>query len=249
MHTKLQAAITLDVDWASDETLDYCMDLLARHKAKATWFITHASGGLKRIRAMKPSFDIGIHPNFLPHSTQGRTEKEIVAQLLKICPEAKMMRTHSLVQSTPLLARIMRAFPAVKLDVSLLMPYAKHVQPFDYFLESGGRTRSMLRAPYIWEDAYAMNVPRPDFHFDPRRFSGTGIKIFNFHPIHIALNSADMAPYRALKKKHKADFSELDLMQIFQYRQNKTLGTEDFLLQLLNHKNVKINRLSTAAGL
>ena len=35
--------LTFDIDWASDEVLGYCIDLVESFGVKATWFATHAT--------------------------------------------------------------------------------------------------------------------------------------------------------------------------------------------------------------
>lgn len=54
--------ITLDVDWANDEVIEYSTKLLEKYNVKATIFATHESELLK---FLEKKFEIGIHPNFI----------------------------------------------------------------------------------------------------------------------------------------------------------------------------------------
>ena len=57
--------LTLDIDWAHDEVLNDTIDLLESSGIKATWFATHDTKVLERLR-VNQNFEIGIHPNFNP---------------------------------------------------------------------------------------------------------------------------------------------------------------------------------------
>lgn len=52
--------LTFDIDWASDEVLEYCIDIIEKANVKATWFVTHETPLLERLRA-NPNFELGIH--------------------------------------------------------------------------------------------------------------------------------------------------------------------------------------------
>ena len=58
-------SITLDIDWAIDEVVTYCLDLLNAANVKGTFFATHASPIIDLIESS--GHEIGIHPNFLPN--------------------------------------------------------------------------------------------------------------------------------------------------------------------------------------
>ena len=57
--------LTFDIDWASDFVLEYCIDLIESAQVKATFFVTHETPLLERLRE-NPNFELGIHPNFNP---------------------------------------------------------------------------------------------------------------------------------------------------------------------------------------
>ncbi len=68
-----RAAITLDVDWAPDFMIDAAAQALVDREVKATWFVTHASPAVERLREHPDLFELGIHPNFLAGSSHGAT--------------------------------------------------------------------------------------------------------------------------------------------------------------------------------
>ncbi|MDE5591400.1 MAG: hypothetical protein K2I63_00360 [Helicobacter sp.] len=98
--------LTFDVDWASDFVLEYCIELLYKAKRKVTWFATHQTPLLDRIREI-PFFELGIHPNFNPllegNFCYGNHYAKVLEYYLKIVPEAKVMRSHSLGLSSRIL--------------------------------------------------------------------------------------------------------------------------------------------------
>jgi len=237
MIKKTKVAVTIDTDWASDEVIEYTFEILLKHRVKTTWFITHDSKIIRRLFSHSDIFEIGIHPNFLPNSTQGSTFSDIMSHLLSIYPKAKIMRTHSLYQSTPMFEAVLKNYPAIKADLSLFLPYEKNINPFKFYV-CGGKSSYIIRIPYVWEDDMEMVLPKPAFKFDIKRFSGKGIKIFDFHPLHIALNSATLGPYEKLKN-NSSELLTVKLNDVFKFRQTKNAGVEDFLKDLLSNQDVR----------
>ena len=120
--------LTLDIDWAPDFVIDGIAGLLQEKNVRATWFVTHASpavAGSEASRAVRVRYS----PNFLPASTHGATPLQVIRHCLELAPEALSMRTHGLVQSTPLLSQVMSATSIVA-DVSLFLPQVPHLRPF-----------------------------------------------------------------------------------------------------------------------
>ena len=62
--------ITLDIDWAPDFIIKKVDEILKEKGVKATWFVTHNSAYLNNL-AKNKNYELGIHPNFLPNTTQG----------------------------------------------------------------------------------------------------------------------------------------------------------------------------------
>ena len=60
------AALTFDIDWAPDWMIEEVASILIEHNVKTTWFVTHASPAIDKLRQMPELFELGIHPNRLP---------------------------------------------------------------------------------------------------------------------------------------------------------------------------------------
>lgn len=223
--------ITLDIDWAPDFVIDFVAEQLIKHQVCATWFVTHASPAIERLRQYPNLFELGIHPNFLAGSTHGTTPNEILSHCMNLVPEATSVRTHGLVQSTPLLSRIMARTP-VTTDVSLFLPHTPGLQPTEYIWQR----RTLLRIPYFWEDDFEMERSKPIWDLAPLLALGEGLKIFDFHPIHVYLNSLDMGPYTVLKQQVRK-LSEATRVDVDPFV-HVGIGTQTLFMELVQHLSV-----------
>ncbi|MCS6795533.1 MAG: hypothetical protein RMJ97_01230 [Raineya sp.] len=231
---KLQVAFTVDIDWAPDFTIKELADFFLENSVKCTWFITHNSGVIEYLLQFKEMFDFGIHPNFLPNSTQGKNEDEIISNVLKIV-NTKIVRTHALVQSSPLLKKFYSKYD-LTIDVSLFLPEQDNLLPHRLYLDNSGKY--IFRIPYFWEDDVASYIPNFEWNSPERFLVGTGLKIFNLHPMYYHLNMANMQGYEELKKK--APLYTLSPDDTKSYT-NTGEGTQTFVKKLVNWlKNEKI---------
>lgn len=185
--------LTFDLDWAPDFAIDSVADLLVERRTRATWLITHASPAVDRLRQHADLFELGIHPNFRSGSTHGSAIDSVLEHCMEIVPEAVSMRTHSLVQSTPLLARVVATTP-IRTDASLLLPRVPGLRPFEQPYDGN----VLLRVPFDWEDDVEMEFAAP--RWDARAvLREPGMRTFNFHPMLVYLNARDMTPYRTVR--------------------------------------------------
>jgi hypothetical protein len=188
-----QMLLTFDVDWAADFMIDPIAGALIAHHVKATWLVTHRSPAIDRLREHPDLFELGIHPNFLEGSSHGSSVGEVLETCLSIVPEATTMRSHALVQSSPILAHLVE-FTDIRCDSSIMLPDAMHVTPVGY-PHAGG---PLVRVPYVWEDDIEMMRPTPQWRLEAER-PAPGLRVFDFHPVHVYLNGSDFGPYRKLK--------------------------------------------------
>ena len=231
MQTLKKYHLTFDIDWAPDFAIDIVLSLLARYNAKATFFVTHQTDILSDIQAH--GHELGIHPNFLVNSSHGKRVAEIMEHVMRLAPSAKIMRTHSLFQSTPMFIEILKNFPQLKLDISVLTYKYPLVKRFDWFYEN----LKIERINYNWEDDIAFFDD--SFSWNSKYLSSE-LNILDFHPIHVALNSCSMKNYNNLKQ-YIGDFNlnKCEIKDIENFR-NNFLGTFDFLENILKSKNQEI---------
>jgi len=221
-------ALTFDIDWAPDYAIKYCLELLESAGCKATFFTTHSTPVNSEI--IHRGHNLGIHPNFLPGSSQGADVQEVISECLRHAPNAWCMRTHALVQSSPLLHEIFSKFPQIKLDVSLFM----HRSNFAHKVTCEFDGVSFERLLYNWEDdaefSSFMKNKMPELFFGE-------LTVFDFHPIHVFLNSTDGREYRRLKSENShISLSSLDIRIAERYL-SKGVGTQSYLKEVLSSKN------------
>ena len=211
----MEFAITLDIDWAPDFVIDAVADRLRRSGTRATWLVTHASPAIERLRGETELFELGLHPNFQSGSSHGDTPEAVLGHCLALVPDAKCLRTHGLVQSTALLEIIMQRTP-IEIDLSLYCDRLAHLSPFSYWWKG----KRLCRAPFFWEDDVEMERPDPLWSPDAL-LKNPGLKIFNFHPVHVYLNGASPEPYRTAKARAG------DLREALPQHFDPLVGTEE----------------------
>ncbi len=226
------SAITLDVDWAPDWAIDHVAGLLVDRGVPATWFITHDCAALKTLRAHPELFELGIHPNFRPNSTQGDTPEAVLQTCMETVPEARAFRSHGLLQSTALLGCILATTP-ISCDVSLYLPGSASLSPVMYHW---GANR-LVRIPYFWQDDFEIKRPEPDWAADHLPLHVPGLKIFAFHPLHICLNSARREEYEAFKARCP-DLTQADEKEMASFVQDGP-GVRDYFLAVLERLQVR----------
>ena len=218
--------LTFDLDWAPDFAIDAVAGLLIERRIRATWLITHASAAVDRLREHSDLFELGIHPNFRSGSTHGTAIDGVLEHCLEIVPHAVSMRTHSLAQSTPLLARVVATTP-IRVDASLLLPRVPGLRPFVQPYDGN----VLVRVPFDWEDDVEMEfaAPRWDAQAVLRE---PGMRTFNFHPMLVYLNAREMTPYRTVR----SSVPKLDALEEAAARPyvNEGIGVGTTLRQLVD---------------
>lgn len=187
--------ITLDIDWAPDWVIEYVAQILIVRNVKATWFVTHQSEAIEKLRERSDLFELGIHPNLLVGSTHGQSYEEVLTHVSELVPNATSMRTHGLAQSSVFLVKAASDYGIVA-DLSLFLPRATHLVPHQIRWHGLG----LWRFPYFWEDDSEMFEETPIWSLADERLNVPGLRIFDFHPIHVLLNTRRVEDYVALKQ-------------------------------------------------
>lgn len=207
------------------------MDLCSKYAAAATIFVTHNSPLLKSAMSKPNLFEFGVHPNFLPRSSHGNSMEEILDYCLEMVPGAVSVRTHGLYQSSPYL--LMAAQKGLINEVSTLLPLHKNLYPVIVPYTTSPLLRT-IKIPYFWEDDVMHKFS--DWDWD-RQVDGGDIEIYDFHPIHVALNSLDDAAYCALKGRLEGQaLDQVSYDTVKDLINNSTSGTRTYLERLLEEK-------------
>ena len=231
-------AFSSDVDWAPEEVIQFTIDLFNRYGIKCTFFATHKSDVLLKNEGER--FEIGLHPNFnnlLNGSAGHGTALSIVKDLQEIYPMARGIRSHSVTQSSVLLDIFVSQ--GFTYDSNIFLPYQTNIKPFRLW-------NDLIRVPYNWEDDVHWEYGRT---FEAQPFFPSILEnhywIFDFHPIHVFLNTDQRQTY--LEAKQYYHFAD----QLRPFINTRRPGTRDFLIQLLefvssNHlKNLTLGEVST----
>ncbi len=143
-----------------------------------------------------------------------------------LVPGAVGVRAHCLIEGTPQLLAYGKA--GLQYDASDLRHGAPGLAPW---LSWTG----VYRIPIWFEDDVQLQLGLPA-ELSTLNWIGDGLKVFNFHPILIALNASDLSGYEALKKtlasegRRLPDATEADVQA---YCQDKQPGIGDLFEALV----------------
>lgn len=214
--------VTFDIDWACDEVLEYCIDLVEAADVPATWFVTHDTKLLARLRKNQ-KFELGVHPNFnnllSGAEASGKNAEDTLKDILKIVPEACSIRSHSLVQSE----RLVDMFIDHGLNYisNFYIPLAENSVLVPWRLWGG-----VTAVPHCWQDNVSMRVSG---HITaPELSERRNILVLDFHPIHVFLNSDSVDRYEAARPYFLTPSS------LVEFRNRRALGACDVLKGVLS---------------
>ena len=211
-------AFSIDIDWAPEEVIIDTLSLFEKYGVKCTIFSTHNSYAV--IKSNRKLFEVAIHPNFNPFLTgTDKQVDDVIDELIELHPDAKGVRSHSLMQSTGINQRF--ADKGLVYDSNLLLPYHHGLKPFKSW-------NGMVRIPYNWEDDVHWTY---GYSFDDCRMNlaDDGLVVFDLHPIHIFLNTDNK--YKEAKKHYN------DPDKLISLRNTEIKGTRDLLISLLRYIN------------
>ena len=173
--------LTFDTDWAPQFVLDHVLGMAAEAGVAATAFCTGPCdlppGG---------KIEAALHPNFLPGSTQGENEDQVLDYLQGHWPGAVGMRSHSLYWHSGLYQKLNQR--GLIYDSSLIMPLHPGLLPVKF--------RGVTRFPIWWSEGVLFRCGLGLEAFDPPGLGRQGLKVLLFHPIHVYLNTSDLDSQR-----------------------------------------------------
>ncbi len=187
--------LSIDIDWAHDTVIEDTLELIEAAGVKACFFITHDTPLLGRLRN-NPLFELGIHPNFDPllRGDSNASAQDIISNLALIVPDAKVLRSHAMTTS----GRWLELYRDVGLThLSNYLMFGDHnIHPFH-------QLNGLIEAPvYFADDGLLYQRATNSITFDIRRdlgATGGGLQVYNFHPIHLFLNTDSLDRYSAIR--------------------------------------------------
>lgn len=213
-------AISFDSDWVPDEVLQYCVDLLAPYNVPATFFMTSQTS------VPLIGYEVGIHPYFPSFDLTKH-----IAERMNEYPKAKGSRSHSLF-FTERLRESYKKFP-LKYQSNTMLYKQASIKPHLI-------SKRILDIPLFWMDYFALEVEgQKGIDINNFDLESPGIKVFDFHPVHIYINTCSLGHYEKAKQYNKQPD------QLKKLRNKTKPGVKDFLKQLLKKVSEKHLQMMT----
>ncbi len=191
--------LSIDIDWAHDAVLEDTIDLIGRAAIKACFFVTHDTPMLARLRA-NPMSELGLHPNFDPllRGDGVRAARDIVMDLARLAPEAKVLRSHAMTTSGRWLELYREA--GITYLSNYIMFGDANIHPFRHI-------NGLIEAPVYFADdglLFQRAISAVSFHPETElRLGCNALRVYNFHPIHIFLNTENLDRYERTRPVHQ----------------------------------------------
>lgn len=182
---------TSDVEWAPESAISETLGIFNQIDIPISFFLTHDSEIIrKEFGNQRKSSFIGVHPNFLPNSTQGSTVPQQIETVRSLWPKARYFRSHAFFDNTYINRELVsKGFEFDSNEFHFLSPYIVPV------LHHTG----LMRFPVFWEDdAHWLTYPNEAASLE-KYLEKPGLKIFNFHPLSVALNIPSTEYYQRHK--------------------------------------------------
>jgi hypothetical protein len=212
--------LTFDMDWACDEVINHTIDILEKSGARATFFMTNDTPVLERIRSNK-LIEAGIHPNFNKalSCAERKPFTQIIDEILRVVPEALSERAHALTHNSLISFELKKR--GILYESNMYIPLSANMQRHPFFAPSG-----LVTVPFFFADDIYFFHQSDSFSADEYLKTG-GLKVFDFHPIHIFTNAASLNTYEKAKTVyHKPD-------ELRELRNEKLYGASDFLSDVI----------------
>lgn len=232
---------TCDLDWAPECAIKETMDFFVDNKIHLTVFVTHSSPILEKY---KQNVNLGIHPNFIQPSSQGRNIEEIIHYCKKLVPEAKVFRAHRWYSSNDIYELLL------KYGITYESNVCTNMEVVEPFIQRSG----MISFPVFFEDgAYIINSKKINFELVKEKFMRKGLKVINIHPMHYALNTPYFKYTRQIKDQlSREEWNTMSNTMLEQLKYKEKNGIADFIRDLVRFaksNNIKIITLEQAYNL
>jgi len=188
------AAISFDTDWAPEEVMDHTLKEILPGEIPATFFVTNS---YRCLGGHSDKHEIAPHTNPL-----ALTEEALLGELdekLAHCPTGCLgHRGHSLYW-TERLRPIFRQ-KGIKYDSSTMMYLEGDIRPFKI-------GHDLVELPLFFMDFFHLEccalAGENPFSIDSLHLETNGLKILDFHPIHLFLNTPNIEFYASVKAHYQ----------------------------------------------
>lgn len=202
--------LSLDVDWAPDEVLDVVFAKIRAYGLPATVFVTHDTPLLQNVG---DDFEIALHPSF---EGDPRAWEQSIRTLHDFYPRAIGARSHRLHVSSRILDLYRRT--GIRYESNVFLMHHPYLQP-------AWRSSDLLSIPIYWSDDKHIELDLP-FSSEAVGLGAPGLKVLNFHPIHVFMNTTSDSHYRSFRH------ATSDVPSLANYRGDAP-GAGDLFVQVL----------------
>lgn len=217
--------IGLDVDWASDFILQDTLQLASDLGIRPTLFLTHESALIRKLFNDK-QYEFGLHPNFEKllggDSSNGVDANDVLQRLMDKFPEVDVVRSHSLTTSS----RLKALFKSKNFFVeSSFITHGTETKFPNFWKEWSG----MFHVPITWEDDVWFTLEEGEADGKASKILRFDmLNVLTFHPIHLYLNTTDVAHYNASR-----EFLD-DPVELIKFRKNDEFGVRTIFTNIAN---------------
>ncbi len=219
-------ALSFDQDWAPEWMTRALIDKCHAQSVGGTFFVTHECPTLASL-ATDTDWELAWHPNFLPGSSHGDGVDAVLSTMEHLVPDAKGMRAHGFVRGT----HIHSAARSRGLSWDSSDDMIGHPDPRPHEAWNG-----LIRFPVAWADDVHLHEAKP-FELRALPLNGETLTVVDFHPVHVALNSASLDAYQAFKRSlasSNTPLTEATLQQAAEFT-NQGPGIATLFTELLSH--------------
>ena len=192
---QLKTFLTFDIDWAHDSIIEDTVQIVESFDLRATWFFTHPSAWIQRLRSN--GHEVGIHPNFNPLLLASGSSSLVttINDCLDWSGIVTSTRSHSLVFGTPIANQLFKS--GVRFSSNYCIPASTDIVVCPFKTSTG-----LTECAYSWADEFAWHdVQQPSILQWSKM---NGLLVADFHPIHVFLNSSDSQAYEETRTIHQA---------------------------------------------
>lgn len=216
----------IHTDWASESMVEFTLNKFETSNIALTPYITNPSDAIHAHYKNEKNKYVGVHPNFLPNSSHGTNYNEVVDYVFNLWPSARSFASHCFFDN--FLVTDLFFSKGLKYDSNICLHLQPSIVPLNHCSGS-------IRFPVFFEDdIYARERGNWQFSSIQKWFETPGLKLINFHPIHICLNTPHFDFYNSIKHKDLSNWKDY----VFEGH-----GTGTFLDELITY--LKKNNTTT----
>jgi Polysaccharide deacetylase len=202
----MKIIITLDADWALPEVLEYAVSFFIKWNVVFTFFATE-----DQIPPETHLCETAWHPNFIDNDPEFELDR-----LAKRLPGARGLRPHRLDWGKTFNPGLLKQYG---------IEYLSSSHDADIFIPK--IVNGLPDFPITWGDNFwFMYKTKPDA--SKMINDAPGFYLINFHPIHIYLNTTNMAQYSSAKEGYR------DLKHLSKLQNESDFGVRNVLTEFLS---------------